>query len=60
MSQYELNIIEFESARNEAMDAYFDARPELFRARGDELLFEGGFRMAWEHLKSKDNINIAN
>lgn len=44
----ELAIIQFESARNDAMESYFTARPQLFRTREKECLFEAGFRMAWE------------
>ena len=51
---YESRITEFEFARNEALEAYFSARPQLFRTREKECLFEAGFRMAWEQLK-KDN-----
>jgi hypothetical protein len=52
MSEHELMIIEFEAARNNAMEKYFEARPQLFRTREKECLFEAGFRMAWEHLKA--------
>jgi len=45
---YENRIIEFEAARNEALEKYYAARPQLFRTREKELLFEAGFRMAWE------------
>ncbi len=48
MSDYESKITEFEFERQRAMDSYFDARPHLSRTRGEELLFEAGFRMAWE------------
>ena len=48
---YEQKVIEFEHARNRAMDEYFTARPHTIRSREAEGLFEGGFRMAWEHLK---------
>jgi hypothetical protein len=50
----ELAIIQFETQRNDAMEKYFAARPQLFRTREKECLFEAGFRMAWEQLK-KDN-----
>jgi len=52
MSDYEKSVIEFETARNEAMDSYFNARPNLVRDARGERFFEAGFRMAWE-LKSK-------
>lgn len=44
----EEEIIKFEAARNEAMDKYFNARPQLMRTGHDEKLFEAGFRMAWK------------
>lgn len=47
IDDYEERVIEFESARNEAMDKYFDARPHLERTRLQEMIFEGGFRAAW-------------
>lgn len=53
MSSYEIQIIEFESARNEAFEQYTKARPQLFITREKELFFEAGFRMAWE-LKAKN------
>lgn len=43
-----MSIIEFESARNAAMDRYFNARPAIIRDKEGERLFEAGFRMAWE------------
>lgn len=48
---YEERVIEFEAARNEAMDAYFNARPQILRTRMLESIFESGFRMAWEGCK---------
>jgi len=45
---YEESVIEYESARNEAMDKYFNARQGLSRTAEQEKIFEGGFRMAWE------------
>jgi hypothetical protein len=53
---YEERIIEYESSLNEAMDKYFLARPDLTRNRGEEKLFEGGFRMAWEKIQWLKNI----
>ncbi len=47
---HEENIITFEAARNEAMDKYFNARTKLLRTKHGELMFEAGFRMAWELL----------
>lgn len=44
----EEQIIKFESARNAAMDSYFEARSQLMRTQHEEKLFEAGFRMAWE------------
>ena len=49
----ELAIIQFETQRNDAMDKYFAARPQLFRTREKECLFEAGFRMAWEFLEKE-------
>ena len=48
---YEESVIEFEAQRNDAMDKYFNARPQLFRTREKECIFEAGFRMAWGSLK---------
>lgn len=52
MSEYEKSVIEFETARNEAMDWWFSARPHIERTKEAEKIFEGGFRKAWE-FKSK-------
>jgi len=52
MSKHEKLVIEFESARNAAMEEFYVARPQLERSRQWEFMFEGGFRMAWE-LKNK-------
>ncbi len=49
VSSYEIRLIEFESARNGAMDAYFKARPHLLRAPTHEKIFEAGFRCAWDY-----------
>lgn len=46
--EYELSRIEFEMARNKAMAEYFNARPKIERTVLSELIFQGGFRMAWE------------
>lgn len=51
MSEYEKRVIEFEAARNEAMAAFYAARPQLERATQWDFLFEAGFRMAWGLLK---------
>jgi len=48
---YEESVIEFEAAQNEDMDSYFKARPQLWRTREQECLFEAGYRMAWQRLK---------
>ncbi len=53
---YEERVIKFEAARNEAMDKYFTARPQLLRTRECERLFEAGFRMAWD--KQIDNLSV--
>ncbi len=53
MNEYEINRINFEVTRQESMDKYFDARPQLFRTREKELIFEAGFRMAWDHIKEE-------
>ena len=47
-------IIEFEAARNEAIDKYFDARHWMVRTASSERCFEAGFRMAWA-LKNEDD-----
>jgi len=49
---YEQNTIEFETRRNEHLDAYFKARPQIQRTKDNELLVEAGFRMAWDCLKA--------
>lgn len=43
----ELEIVEYEAARNDAMDQWFDARQHIDRTRENEAIFEGGFRIAW-------------
>ena len=50
---YELERAKYEHERNKAMDGYFGARKYLHRTASDEILFEGGFRIAWE-LLTKD------
>ena len=47
----ELAIAEYECARNDAVDAYFEARPEIERTKERERLVEAGYRMAWRFLK---------
>ena len=49
---YEAERAKFESALNNAMDEYFNARPQIMRTRTMELIFEGGFRMAWEYRRN--------
>ena len=44
----EEEYLEFETARNEAMDKYFKARQGLTRSQTQEDIFGGGFRMAWQ------------
>ena len=44
---YEESVIEFEEARNKAMDSYFNARLYISRTVLTESIFEAGFRMAW-------------
>lgn len=46
----EQEIIIFEAERNVALEKYFEARPQLFRTKEKELIFEAGFRMAWERF----------
>ena len=53
MSNYEEQVIEFEDARNKAMDEYFNARPHMARTHLKDIVFEAGFRMAWQLLKNK-------
>ena len=52
--EYELSRIEFEIARNKAMDEYFNARINMERTVLNECIFEGGFRMAWEIWMARD------
>lgn len=40
-------VIEYELARNDAMDAWFEARPNVTRSEVAEMVFEGGFRLGW-------------
>jgi hypothetical protein len=49
----EIEISKYEEARNNAMDAYFEARTFLERTKEREVIFEAGFRMAWELLKNE-------
>lgn len=44
---YEESKVRFEAARNTAMDDWFNARPHISRTRELEMVFEGGFRLAW-------------
>ena len=44
----EEEYLEFETARNKAMDKYFKARQGLTRSQTQEDIFGGGFRMAWQ------------
>ena len=45
---YEQRIIAYEYTRNKAAAAWFDARPHIERTRENELIFEGGFRIAYD------------
>lgn len=49
--EYEIKQIEFETARNEWMDKYFQSRPQLIRTIMNEKIFESGFRMALDFLQ---------
>jgi hypothetical protein len=49
----EMRIAEFEYARNQAIDKFFEARLSLDRTREKERIFEAGYRMAWEFLMPK-------
>ena len=51
----EKQIIEYEEELNKAMDQYFKARLHFFRTVQAEKIFEGGFRMAWRHMKNIDS-----
>jgi len=60
---YELNIASYELIRNEAVKAYFDARPFLVRNTVQEKLVEAGFRIGWEafqqsQLATKEANNV--
>ena len=59
MDRTEEYYIEFESARNEAMDSYFNARPGLYRTEIQEMIFEGGFRMAFAARRYANNEMLA-
>lgn len=54
---YETENAEFETARNQAVDSYFTARPQIFRTREKECYVEAGFRMAWDYLKAQEPAN---
>jgi len=47
MSDYENNRVIMESERINALDAYFNARPQLMRTVEKERIFESGFESAW-------------
>jgi len=51
---YEEQRTEFETRRNEHVDAYFEARPQIERTRDKECFIEAGFRMAWDFLKHQE------
>ena len=53
MMSNEKSIIEFEAARNKAMDLWFDARKHIELNITSQFIFEAGFRMAWELNQSK-------
>ena len=46
----ELRIAEYEHARNNSIDEYFEARPQVERTIERERFIEAGFRMAWHFL----------
>lgn len=46
----EEEIIEYESARNECVDAFFNARPHIKRTNENEFLVESGFRLAYNYF----------
>jgi hypothetical protein len=48
VSDYERRVLEYEAARNEAMDKWFNARVTVERTGHTEFIWESGFRMAWE------------
>lgn len=50
MDSMELYYAEMESARNEAMDAYFAARPQLMRTLAEQSIFRAGFERAFNLL----------
>lgn len=50
MDNHERRVIVYESARNEAMDRWFNARPHITRSEDAEFIFEGGFRTAWDRM----------
>ena len=49
----EKSIIEFEAARNKAMDLWFDARKHIELNITSQFIFEASFRMAWELNQTK-------
>lgn len=56
-NSYEMEVAEFESARNSCLDSYFKARPELKSTLEIERFLEAGFRLAWEYCKNKGENN---
>ncbi len=50
----EVRIIEFETAKNKAMDEYFNTRTKLIRTKHSELIFEAGFSIVWKLMGDND------
>ena len=44
----ELYYAEMEAVRNSSMDAYFEARPQLFKTIEQQTLFKAGFERAFQ------------
>jgi hypothetical protein len=45
---YEYETALYEAELSAATDKWFEARAHIERNRGNEIIFEGGFRLAWE------------
>ena len=50
----ELDIAEYECARNKAVDDWFRNRPIFAQTPDNVKIFEAGFRMAWHYQQPTD------
>ena len=59
IDQRELEIAEYEHARNKAVDEWFRNRPLFAQTPDNVKIFEAGFRMAWEYQQPKGKIKMS-